>query len=86
MPDEDLPMRGLGRLDQFAEGGVVGRDVAPAEQRHALALDLLGIEVADDLPPILIMRQEQHDDRVAAGLRKVEAERVAFLAKNLWGI
>ena len=37
--DEHLLVHRLGRLDRTAERRVVGRHVAPAEQRHALALD-----------------------------------------------
>ena len=57
--DEHLLVHGLGRLDRFAERRVVGRHVAPADERHALALDHLRIDVADDLPPVRIARHEQ---------------------------
>ena len=50
--DEHLPVHRLGRLDQFAERRIVGRHVAPAEQRQPFARDHLGVDVADDLPPV----------------------------------
>ena len=49
--DEHLQVHGLGRLHRLAERRVVGRHLAPAKQRHALALDHLRLDVADDLPP-----------------------------------
>ena len=75
-------MHGLGRLDGLAERGVVARNVAPAEQRHALALDVLGVDVADDLPPVRVARHEQVADGVFAGLRQLEAERVGLLGEK----
>ena len=52
--DEHLHVHRLGRLDRFAERRIVGRHVAPAEQRQPFARDHLGIDVADDLPPVCI--------------------------------
>ena len=37
--DEHLHVVGFGRLDGFAERGIVGRHVAPAEQHQAFCLD-----------------------------------------------
>ena len=74
--DEDLLVHRLGRLDRGAERRVVDRHVAPAEQRHALALDHLGVDVADHLPPVGIARHEQGADRVFARRRQPEAELV----------
>ncbi len=71
--DEHLLMHRLGRLDRFAERRVVGRHVAPAQQRHAFALDHLGVDVADHLPPVAVARHEQGADRVFAGRRQAEA-------------
>ena len=85
--DEHLLVHRLGRLHRFAERRIVGRHVAPAEQRHALALDRLRIDVADDLPPVRIARHEQLADRVFAGRGQLEAElRRPPCAKNLCGI
>ena len=81
--DEHLLVHGLGRLDRFAERRVVGRHVAPAQQRHALALDHLGIDVADHLPPIRIARHEQLADRVFARIGQREAEPVRLLGEEL---
>ncbi len=72
--DEDLLVHGLGGLHGFAERRIVGRYIAPAQERHALALDHLGVNVADHLPPVGIARHEQHADRVFAGRRQAEAE------------
>ena len=56
--DEDLAVKWLGRLDRLAKGGIVGRDIPPAEQLHAFAGDLAGVEIDDLLPQAVIMRQE----------------------------
>ena len=72
--DEHLHVVGLGRLDGFAERGVVGRHVAPAEQHQAFVLDLVGDDALDDFAPRRFLRHEQRADRVVAGLRQLEAE------------
>ena len=72
--DEHLHVGRLGRLDGFAERGIVGRHVAPAEQRQLLGLDLVGDDALDDFAPGLFLRHEQRADRVVAGLRQREAE------------
>ena len=72
--DEHLQVHGLRRLDRLAERGVVGRHLAPAQEHHALALDHLRIDVANDLPPVRITRHEQRADRIFAGLRQGESE------------
>src|SRR4029450_12383512 len=81
--DEYLQMHGLGRLHRFAERRVVGRHLAPAQERHALALDHLGIDVADHLPPVRIARHEQRADRVFARLGQDKAETVRLLGEEL---
>ncbi len=72
--DEHLHVRRLGRLDQFTERGIVGRHVAPADEREPLARDHFGVDVANDLPPIGVGRHEQLADGVFAGCRQLEAE------------
>ena len=72
--DEHLHVRGLGRLDGFAERGIVGRHVAPAEQHQSLGLDLVGDDALDDFAPRRFLRHEQRADRVVAGLRQLEAD------------
>ena len=72
--DEHLHMGGLGRLDGFAERGIVGRHVAPAEQHQLLVLDLVGDDALDDFAPRRFLRHEQRADRVVAGLRQLEAD------------
>ena len=81
--DEHLLVHRLGRLHRFAERRVVGGHVAPADERHALALDHLQPDVADHLPPIRIARHEQGADRVFARLRQGEAEPVGLLGEEL---
>ncbi len=77
--DEHLLVHRFGRLDGPAERRVVGRDVAPAEQRHALFLDILGVDVANDLPPVRVARHEQIADSIFAGFGQLEAEPVGLL-------
>ena len=48
----------LGRFDQFTESGVVGRNVAPAEQRHAFLLGNLGVSLHNFPPPFGVVREE----------------------------
>ena len=72
--DEHLHVGGLGRLDGFAERGIVGRHVAPAEQHQLLVLDLVGDDALDDFAPRRLLRHEQRADRVVAGLRQLEAD------------
>ena len=81
--DEHLQVHRLGRLDRFAERRIVGRHLAPAEQRQAFARDHLGIDVADDLPPVGVARHEQIADRVFARLRQLEAELGGLLGEEL---
>jgi len=71
--DEHLQVHGLGRLHRFAERRVVGRHLAPAQERHALALDHLGVDVADHLSPVRIARHEQRADRIFSRLGQAEA-------------
>ena len=72
--DEHLHVGGFGRLDGFAERGVVGRHVAPAEQQQAFFLDLFGDDALDHLPPRRFLRHEQRADGVVAGLRQLESD------------
>ncbi len=72
--DEHLHVRGLGRLDGFAERGIVGRHVAPAEQHQSFVLDLVGDDALDDLAPGRLLRHEQRADGVVARLRQLEAD------------
>src|SRR6185503_19405077 len=72
--DEYLHVIGFGRLDSFAERGVVGRHVAPAEQQQAFFLYLFGDDALDHLSPSRFLRHEQRADRVVAGLRQLEAD------------
>ncbi len=72
--DEHLHAGWLGRLDGFAERGIVGRHVAPAEQHQAFVLDLVGDDALDDFAPRRLLRHEQRADRVVAGLRQLEAD------------
>ncbi len=72
--DEDLHVSGFGRLDRGAERRIVGRHVAPAEQHHAFAPDLLGDDALDHLPPCRILWHEQRADGVFAGGGQLEAD------------
>ena len=72
--DEHLHVRGLGRLDGFAERGIVGRHVAPAEQHQPLVLDLVGDDALDDFAPRRFLRHEQRADGVVARLRQRKAD------------
>src|SRR5262249_13492449 len=81
--DEDLQMHGLGRLYRFAERRIVSGHLAPAQERHALAGDHLGVDVADHPPPVRIARHEQRADRIFAGLRQAKAETVRLLDEEL---
>ena len=81
--DEHLQVHRFGRLDRLAERRIVGRHLAPAEQRQPLARDHLGIDVADDLPPIMVARHEQIADRVFARLRQLDAELGGLLGEKL---
>ena len=67
--DEHLHAGGLGRLHGDAERGIVGRHVAPAEQRQALFLDLVGDDALDDVAPGGVARHEQRADGVFARSR-----------------
>ncbi len=80
--DEHLLVHRFGRLHQLAERRVVGRDVAPAEERHALFLDVLRVDVPDDLPPVRVARHEQVADSVFAGRRQREAELAGLLGEE----
>ena len=72
--DEHLHVGGFGRLDGFAERGIVGRHVAPAEQHQSFGLDLVGDDALDDFAPRGFLRHEQRADGVFAGLRQLEAD------------
>ncbi len=75
-------MHGLGRLHGFAKRRIVGRHIAPANERQALALDHLRVDIADDLAPVGILRHEQHANSVFAAFRQREAELLGFLGKE----
>ena len=70
-------------LTRFTERRVVGRHIAPAKHRKPLARDHLGIDVANDLPPVRILRHEQIADCVFARLWQLEADPGRFLDKKL---
>ncbi len=72
--DEHLHVGRFGRLHGFAERGVVGRHVAPAEQHQAFLLDLVGDDALDDVAPGGLARHEQRADGVFAGVRQLEAD------------
>ncbi len=72
--DEHLHVGRLRRLDGFAERGIVGRHIAPAQQRQLFGLDLVGDDALDDFAPGLFPRHEKRADRVVAGLRQRKAE------------
>ena len=80
--EKDLLVDRLGRLDQFTESGVVGRHVAPAEQRHTFLLGDLDVGLHNFSPPFGIVREEQRAYRVMAGLRQFEAQFGGFLGKK----
>ncbi len=80
--EENLLVHRLGRLDRFAERRIVGRHVAPAEQRHAFARCDLRVNVHDLAPPAGVVRQKQHADRVVTGRRQFEAEFGGLLDKE----
>ena len=82
-PDEHLQVHGLGRLHRLAQRRIVRGHFAPAQQRHALALDLLGPDVADHLPPIGIARHEERADGVFVGLGQGETEPLRLLGEEL---
>ena len=83
LADEHLHVHRLGRLDRFTECRIVGRHGAPAEQRQPLARDHLGVDVTDDLPPVLLARHEQLADRVLPRLRQCESELGRLLGEEL---
>ena len=66
-----------------SRASIVGRHVAPAEQRQTFTRDHLRIDVANDLPPVCVRRHEQIADRVLAGLRQFESKLGCFLGKEL---
>ncbi len=72
--DEKLNVPGLGRRDRDAERRVIGRNVARAEDTHAFARDLLGVDVEDFFAPRVFMGQEKLRHSVLARLRQFEAE------------
>ena len=86
LADEHLLVLGLGRLHRFAERSVVVRHVAPADKSQPLALDHLGIGIADDLPPVRLARHEQLPDGVVARVRQLEVGLGCLAEKNLCGI
>ena len=82
-PDEHLQVHGLGRLHRFPQRRIVGGHLAPAQEGHALALDHLGVDVADHLPPVRIARHEERADRVFAGLGQGKTEPFRLLGEEL---
>ncbi len=76
--DEDLADHRLARLGGGAEGGVVGGNVAPADQLLAFGAHRLLEEPVDRVPAVLARGQEDHARAVAAALRQREAELLAF--------
>src|SRR6185312_4549188 len=70
-------------LHRLAERRVVGRYVAPADEREAFAIDDVDIDVTDNLPPVLFGRHEQLADRVLAGLGQHETEFLRLLGEEL---
>ncbi len=80
--DEYLHVGGFGRLHGLAERRIVGRHVAPAEQRQAFGLDLVGDDALDDFAPRGFARHEQRADGVFAGLRQGEAELLGLARKE----
>ena len=72
--DEHLHVHGFGRLDGFAERGIVGRHIPPAQQHQSLVPDLVRDDALDDFAPRRLSRHEQGADRVFAGLRQLEAD------------
>ena len=83
LADEHLLVLGLGRLHRFAERSVVVRHVAPADKSQPLALDHLGIGIADDLPPVRLARHEQLPDGVVARVRQLEVGLGCLAEKKL---
>ena len=81
--DEHLHVLRLGRLDRLTERRIVGRHVAPAEQRQFLARNDLGVDIADDLPPVRILRHEEIADGIFAGGRQFESKLGSLLRKEL---
>ncbi|MGY4598834.1 hypothetical protein ACVWXL_006580 [Bradyrhizobium sp. GM22.5] len=73
---------GLGRLYGDAERGIVGWHVAPAEQRQALFLDLVGDDALDDVAPGSVARHEQRADGVFARIGQHEAELLRLAAEE----
>ena len=81
--DEHLHVLRFGRLDRLAERRVVGRHVAPAEQRQLLARNDLRVDVTDNLPPVRVLRHEQIADGIFAGGRQFESKLGSLLRKEL---
>ena len=76
-------MHGLGRLHRFAQRRIVAGHLAPAQEGHALALDHLGVDFADHLPPVRIARHEESADGVFAGLGQAKTEPSRLLGEEL---
>ena len=72
--DEYLHAGRLGRLDGFAERGIVGRHIAPAEQHQPFLLYLFGDDALDHFAPCRFFRHEQGADGIVAGIRQLEAD------------
>jgi hypothetical protein len=73
----------LGWFDRFTERRIVGWYFAPPEQRELLARDDLSVDVADDLPPVRVLRHEEITDGIFAGGRQFESEFGRLLRKEL---
>ncbi len=65
--DEHLAHHGLDRFHALAQPLVVHRHVAPAQQRLAFGLDLVGDDFFAGGARFRVARQEQHADAVFAG-------------------
>src|SRR4029077_17053290 len=80
--DEHLHVLRLSWLDGFAERGIVRRHVATAEKWQPFLVNNLRVNVADNLPPVCIVRHEQIADRILASLREFETELRRFPGKE----
>ena len=76
--DEDLPDDRLARLRRRAQGGVVGRYIAPTEQLLPFPADGLLEQAIDRFPAGLVRGQEDHADAVAAASGQGEPELLAL--------
>src|SRR5205814_8204210 len=81
--DEELADRRLRLHGRRAEGAVVGRDVAPAEERLALLADRLLEDTHTGFAGGLARGQEHHADAVLARRRERDAEGVRLAREEL---